>query len=116
MRLVLKGRQEEELADPMILPPGKELIQGSMKGFSFESGGAGVALLPGIHDPVVEAGRQKDSTGPGDLPGDRFHDERVGPKREMGPVLDQRPNRKKQARISGEYSPDLRPGEVLEGQ
>jgi hypothetical protein len=116
MRLVLKGRQEEELADAVILPPGEELIQGSMKGLSLDSAGAGVTLLSRVHDPVVEARRQENSAIPGDLPGDRFHDERVGSEWEMGPVLDQGSNRKKQARISGQYPPDLRPGEVLEGQ
>jgi hypothetical protein len=33
----------------------------------------------------------------------------------MRPVLDQRPNGKNEARIPGQDSPNLWPGEVLEG-
>lgn len=114
VRLVLIGSQEEKLPDSMIFPFGQKLVQRPVKGLSLDSGGAGVTLLSWIPDSVIDAGSQEDLALSGDFLGDSLHNESVRSEWEVGPMLDQRPDGKNQARIPGEDSADFRPGEALE--
>jgi len=115
MRLMLIGRQKEKLLNAMVFPFGQKLVQGPVKGLPVDSGGAGVTLLSGIPDSVIEAGRQEDPAPPGDLSSHHLYDEGVGPEGEVRPMLDQRPNGEDEARIPGQYPSYFRPGEVVKG-
>ena len=115
MRLMLAGGQQEELPDAMVLPFGQKLIQSPMKGLSLDSRRPGIPFLAGVPDPVLERGRQKDLASPGNFLGNPLHNEGVGAKGEMGPMLGEGSYRKEEAGIESENPPDVRPGEVPEG-
>jgi len=115
MRLMLIGRQEEEILDAMVFPFREKLVESPVKGFPFNPSGASVTLLARVPHSVGEGGGQEDFASPRDFSSYPFHDESVGSQWQMRAVLDQCPDGKDEAGVSGQDPPDLRPGEVLQG-
>lgn len=113
--LVAVGRDEEELPDAMIFPAGQELVQGPVKGFPAQAGGAGEPFPSGQGDTVMKAGCHQDPGTAGYLPGHGSGDEGVCAQRKVGTVLDQGPHGKQEPGIPGQNPPHFRPGKAIQG-